>query len=227
MPVGRPVSVPARAIVADDHELFRRGVIAALASADDIVVEAECSTGRDAVRLARVHLPDLVLVDLGLPDRDGLDVIGDIHAECPVSRIVVLTVNEDERALFRALEAGASAYILKGIAADELLRAIRGVLAGEGYVSPKLATHLLHAMRAPARGRLDELSEREREVLSGLAAGETNREIAVRLHLSEKTVKYYVTNILIKLHVRSRVEAALVADRAARDAKDPTALRPR
>jgi len=211
------VTGPARAIVADDHELFRRGVIAALASADDIVVEAECATGRDAVRLARQHLPDLVLVDLGLPDRDGLDVISDIHAECPFSRIVVLTVNEDERALFRALEAGASAYILKGVAADELLRAIRGVIAGESYVSPKLAAHLLQVMRSPARGPLSELSERERDVLAGLAAGETNREIAVRLHLSEKTVKYYVTNVLIKLQVRNRVEAALIADRARRD----------
>ncbi|MBI2324360.1 MAG: response regulator transcription factor [Chloroflexi bacterium] len=211
------MSGPTRTLVADDHELFRKGVIAALSATGDILVEAECATGRDALRLARVHLPDLVLVDLGLPDRDGLDVVADIHRECPFSRIVVLTVNEDERALFRALREGASAYILKGITAEELVRAIHGVIVGESYVSPKLAARLLQEMRAPARGPLEELSERERDVLAGLAAGETNREIAIRLRLSEKTVKYYVTNVLIKLHVRNRVEAALIADRARRD----------
>lgn len=206
-----------RVLVADDHELFRRGVTDALRASGDLAVVAECATARDALHLARVHLPDLVLLDLGLPDRSGLEVVGEIHRECPVSRIVVLTVNEDEQALLRALREGASAYILKGIAADELVRALRAVIAGEGYVSPGLASDLLREMDAPhALGPLATLSDREREVLAGLATGETNREIAARLHLSEKTVKYYVTNILIKLHVRSRVEAALLADRASR-----------
>lgn len=205
-----------RVLVADDHELFRRGVIDALRASGDMVVEAECATGREALSLARLHLPDLVLLDLGLPDRSGLDLVGEIHRECPVSRIVVLTVNEDENALLRALREGASAYILKGIAADELIRALRAVVAGEGYVSPTLASHLLKELDpAEPRGPLDVLSQRERDVLAGLAAGETNREIATRLHLSEKTVKYYVTNVLIKLHVRNRVEAALMSQRAA------------
>lgn len=206
-----------RVLVADDHELFRRGVIDALAASDDLSVVAECATAREALLLARIHLPELVLLDLGLPDRSGLEVVGEIHRECPVSRIVVLTVNEDERALLRALREGASAYILKGIAADELIRALRAVVAGEGYVSPGLASHFLTEMGLPGpKGPLDGLSEREREVLSGLAGGETNREIAGRLHLSEKTVKYYVTNVLIKLHVRNRVEAAIVMERASR-----------
>ena len=204
-----------RVIVADDHELFRRGVIDALRGSDDFEVAGECATARDALQLARIHLPELVLLDLGLPDRSGLDVVGEMHRECPISRIVVLTVSEDERALLRALREGASAYILKGIAADELIRALRAVMGGESYVSPTLASHLLREMEAPGpRGPLAELSDREREVLAGLAQGETNREIATRLHLSEKTVKYYVTNVLIKLHVRSRVEAALLAQRA-------------
>ena len=208
-----------RVLVADDHELFRRGVIDALGASEDFAVVAECATAREAVHLARIHLPELVLLDLGLPDRSGLDVVGEIHNECPVSRIVVLTVNEDERALLRALREGASAYILKGIAADELVRALRAVVGGEGYVSPTLASHLLREMGAPgSQGPLAELSDREREVLAGLAAGDTNREIATRLYLSEKTVKYYVTNVLIKLHVRNRVEAAVLADRATREA---------
>ena len=204
-----------RVIVADDHELFRRGLIDALRASSDFTVEAECSTARDALRLARLHLPDLVLLDLGLPDRSGLEVVAEIHRDCPVSRIVVLTVNEDERALLRALREGASAYILKGIGADELDRALRAVVAGEGYVSPTLASHLITELgQHDPKGPLDTLSERERDVLAGIAAGETNREIAGRLNLSEKTVKYYVTNVLIKLHVRNRVEAALVSQRA-------------
>lgn len=206
-----------RVLVADDHELFRRGVIDALRASEDLTVVAECATAQDALHLARIHLPDLVLLDLGLPDRSGLDLVGEIHRECPVSRIVVLTVNEDERALLRALREGASAYILKGIASDELVRALRAVLAGEGYVSPGLASDLLREMDAPDGRPLATLSDRERDVLAGLAAGQTNREIASHLHLSEKTVKYYVTNVLIKLHVRNRVEAAIIADRATRD----------
>lgn len=209
-----------RVLLADDHELFRRGVGDALRSADDFALEWECATARDALRLACIHLPDLVLLDLGLPDRSGLDVVGEMHRECPVSRIVVLTVNEDERALFRALREGASGYILKGVSADDLLRALRAVRAGEGYVTPTLASHLLREMGGPpAQPPLAGLSDREREVLAGLAAGETNREIAARLHLSEKTVKYYVTNVLIKLHVRNRVEAAVLAERASRESR--------
>lgn len=208
-----------RVVVADDHELFRRGVIDALGARDDFVVAGEAATAGEALRLVRLLLPELVLLDLGLPDRSGLDVVEQLHRECPVSRIVVLTVNEDEAALLRALREGASAYILKGIAADELVRALRAVVSGEGYVSPKLAAHLLHEMDAGAAARdaFAELSERERDVLAGLANGETNREIAARLHLSEKTVKYYVTNVLVKLHVRNRVEAALLAQRTRGD----------
>ena len=206
-----------RVLVADDHELFRRGVIDALALSEDLLVEAECATARDAVRLARLLVPDIVLLDLGLPDRSGLEVVAEIHQDCPTSRIVILTVNEDEEALARAMREGASAYILKGIAADELRRALRAVAAGESYVSPGLAARLLRELdRLGERGPLDALSEREREVLEGLARGETNREIAARLHLSEKTVKYYVTNVFIKLHVRNRVEAALLAQRGRR-----------
>ncbi len=206
-----------RVVVVDDHELFRRGVIGALAAAAGFSVEGEAATAREAIRLVRQVLPDVVLLDLGLPDRGGLELMDEIHREYPVSRIAILTVNEDELALARALRQGASAYILKGVAADELVRALRAVVAGEGYVSPKMAAHLLHELgsRGSGPGPLAELGERERQVLQGIASGETNREIAARLGLAEKTVKYYVTNVLMKLHVRNRVEAALLAQRAA------------
>ncbi len=202
-----------RVVVADDHELFRRGVIETLRAGDDFQVEGEAASAGETLRLVRLVLPELVLLDLGFPDRSGLELIGELHHDCPVSRIVVLTVNEDEAALLRALEAGASGYILKGISADELVRALRAIASGEGYVSPKMAAHLLGRMgsAAPADGALATLSERERAVLERIARGETNREIADALCLAEKTVKYYVTNILVKLHVRNRVEAALLA----------------
>jgi DNA-binding NarL/FixJ family response regulator len=203
-----------RVLVVDDHELFRRGVIETLHAAGDFAIEAEASTARDAIRLARLHLPELILLDLGLPDGSGLDAVAEIHRACPVSRIVVLTVNADEDALLRALREGAAGYMLKGVGADELVRALRAVVAGEGYVSPTMATRLLRELgEVREADPLAALSEREREVLTGIAAGRTNREIATELHLTEKTVKYYVTNVLVKLQVRNRVEAALKAQR--------------
>ena len=207
------MSEPIRVVVIDDHELFRRGVIATLKDAGRFVVEGEGSTSAEALALARSLLPDLVLLDVHLPDGLGLDIVRRLQLDCPVTRIVVLTVEEDDAMLLRAMREGASGYILKGVAADELVRAIADVAGGAAYVSPKLAGHLLREMQERAKGReaLDELSQRERDVLEGLARGETNREIAARLGLSEKTVKYYVTNVLIKLHVRNRVEAALLA----------------
>lgn len=204
---------PIRVIVIDDHELFRRGVIATLNDSGRFTIEAEGSTAAEGLRLARALLPDLILLDVHLPDGLGLDIVAQLQRDCPVSRVVVLTVDENDDALLRAMREGASAYILKGVAADELVRAITDVAGGDSYVSPKLAGHLLTVMqqRAQDREALSDLSEREREVLEGLARGETNREIAAGLALSEKTVKYYVTNVLIKLHVRNRVEAALLA----------------
>lgn len=211
---------PIRVVVVDDHELFRRGVIATLNDSGGFVVEGEGSTSAEALALARSLLPDLVLLDLHLPDGLGLDIVRQLQRDCPVSRIVVLTVEEDDAAPLRAMREGASGYILKGVAADELVRAITGIARGHAYVSPKLAAHLLKEMQTRAQDReaMGDLSEREREVLEGLARGETNREIAVRLKLSEKTVKYYVTNVLIKLRVRNRVEAALLARKAFDDA---------
>lgn len=203
-----------RVLVVDDHELFRLGVIETLRAAGDFAIEGEASTARDAIRLARLHLPELILLDLGLPDGSGLDAVAEIHRACPVSRIVVLTVNADEDALLRALREGAAGYMLKGVGADELVRALRAVVAGEGYVSPTMAARLLRELgEVREADPLAALSEREREVLTGIAAGHTNREIATELHLTEKTVKYYVTNVLVKLQVRNRVEAALKAQR--------------
>lgn len=201
-----------RVVVADDHELFRLGVVDTLEAGGDIAVVGEAATAGEALRLARTELPDLLLLDLGLPDRSGLEVVADLTRERAACRVLVLTVSEEDEALLRALEAGAAAYVVKGVEREELLHAVRAVAAGQRYVSPRLAADLLLRIApgfAPATA-LATLSEREEAVLGRIAFGETNREIGAALALSEKTVKHYVTNVLLKLNARNRVEAALL-----------------
>lgn len=201
-----------RVVVVDDHELFRLGVIDTLEASGDLEVVAEGATAGEALRLVRSELPDVLVLDLGLPDRSGIEVIEELARERATCRIVVLTVSEEDESLFGALEAGAAAYVVKGIEREELIHAVRAVAAGDHYVSPRLAADLLMRMApgyTPA-AVVSGLSAREHAVLEGLARGETNREIAERLALSEKTVKHYVTNVLVKLNVRNRVEAALI-----------------
>lgn len=200
-----------RVVVVDDHELFRLGVIDALDGAG-LEIVGEAATAGEGLRLVREQLPDVLVLDLGLPDRPGIDVVAELSREGLACRIVVVTVSEEDESLLGALEAGAAAYVVKGVERDQLVRIIKAVAAGERYVSPGLAADLLlriapgHASASLVAG----LSERERAVLEGIAHGRTNREIADGLELSEKTVKYYVTNVLVKLNVRNRVEAALV-----------------
>lgn len=201
-----------RVVVVDDHELFRLGVIDTLEADGDLTVVGQAATAGQALRLARTELPDVLLLDLGLPDRSGLEVVEELARERAACRIVVLTVSEEDESLFRALEAGAAAYVVKGVERSELLHAVRSVVSGQRYVSPRLAADLLRRMApgfAPATV-LASLSEREAAVLGGIARGETNREIGETLALSEKTVKHYVTNVLLKLNARNRVEAALI-----------------
>ena len=205
-------------VLADDHPLFRAGVAATLDAEPDIEVVGQGATADEAVRLTQELLPDITLLDVTMPG-SGLQAAARIAATCPVTRIIMLTVSEEEENLLAALKAGASGYILKGVPARELIRILRAVHDGESYVTPTLAASLLREMTGAAPGArppadpLDELTERERQILEGVAGGLSNKEIGLRLHLSEKTVKHYMTNILQKLQVRNRVEAALMARR--------------
>jgi len=204
-----------RILVADDHPLFREGVVHSLASEPDFAVVGQAASGEEALSMARDLLPDVVLLDIGMPGWGGILTAQKITIACPAARIMMLTVMEDEDKLLASFKAGARAYVLKGVSAHDLARVVRSVAQGETYVTPSLAAGILLTL---SRGRaphdpLGELTERESEILKLVVLGLTNREIGDRLHLSEKTIKHYITNILEKLHVRSRVEAAMLAVR--------------
>lgn len=205
-------------VVVDDHALFREGLMTILDAQTDIEVVGEGGTAQDAVRLARDLLPEIILLDIDMPG-GGLEAAQTIADECPVTKIVVLTASEEDDHLIKALKIGARAFVLKGVAARELIRILHAVAAGESYVPPALAASLLLEMHEPearkeTQNPINELTEREREILENLAQGMSNKEIGEKLFLSEKTVKHYMTNILQKLQVRNRVEAALLAQRS-------------
>ena len=204
-------------LIVDDHPLFREGVIQTLRAEPDIEIVGEATTASEAVRLAGELLPDIILLDITIPG-GGLNAARTIATTLPVTKIVMLTASEAEEDVLTALKSGARGYILKGVSSRELVKIVRDVQAGEAYVTPSLAASLLSEMKngpspsaRPATHPLDELTERESQILERVAAGLSNKEIAQQLFLSEKTVKHYMTNILNKLQVRNRVEAALIA----------------
>ena len=206
------VSDPIRVGVADDHPMFRAGVVSALRDVPDIEMIGEASDAPGAIAFAVAELPDVMVLDIAMPG-GGLVAASRIRDACPATRIVMLTVSEDEDDILASVKAGASAYVLKGAGASELVDVIRAVHAGEVYVAPALAWGMLREMSAPRTASYDELTAREREVLELVAEGLSNQEIGERLGLAEKTIKHHMTNILGKLHVRSRVEAALLVAR--------------
>jgi two-component system nitrate/nitrite response regulator NarL len=207
-------------LVVDDHPLFRQGVVHSLGLEPDLKVVGETASGEEALALARTLLPDLVLLDISMAGWSGITTAEKISIACPATTIVMLTVSDDKDKLLAAFKAGARGYVLKGVSGKELAQVIRSAVAGEVYVSPSIAAEMLVSLtqgRAP--DPLQELTDRERDILQLIGTGLTNREIGERIFLSEKTVKHYVTNILQKLQVRSRVEAALVANRHGKPAQ--------
>ena len=206
-----------RILVADDHPLMRDGVVHSLQVEPGWQVVAQADNCEQAVAMARQTQPDLALIDLSMPGVGGIEVVRHITSELPATRVVVLTASSDSDELLAVLKAGALGYVLKGVSALELRNVVRRVAEGESYVPPALAGRLLGEFaRARAEQSATALTPREAEVLELLSQGLTNREIGLRLHLAEKTVKHHVTQVLNKLHVRSRTEAALLAQRQGR-----------
>ncbi|MCA9951415.1 MAG: response regulator transcription factor [Anaerolineales bacterium] len=208
------MSEPIRILIADDHPLFRDGVARSLTAEPDMLVVAEAGTGEEACDLAADLLPDVLLMDITMPGEGGIAAARKIAAAWPVIRIMMLTVSEEQDSLMAALKAGARGYVLKGVTARELANALRVVAAGDVYISPTLAGGILFEMTTKQQyDPFNDLTERERDILKLVAEGLTNREIGDRLHLAEKTIKHYMSNVLQKLQVRSRVEAALLAQK--------------
>jgi len=208
--MGERISV----VLADDHPLFREGVARTLVEHAECDVLAECASADEALEAVREHLPDVALLDISMPG-GGVEAARLIAAACPVVKILMLTVSENESDVMEALEAGACGYVLKGIGGEELARIIQTIHQGGVYVSPELASRMLvEAKDRRNAGALDpfsDLTAREEQILKQVARGQSNKEIAQAFSLSEKTVKHYMTNILQKLQVRNRVEAAIKA----------------
>lgn len=204
-----------RVLLVDDQNLFRRGLVAVLASSEDVEVVGEAADGREAVEKARSLRPDIVLMDLHMPVCDGIQATQLIKAERPRTKVVVLTVSEDDTDLFRAINSGAEGYLLKNLYPDELFHFIERAMAGESPVSPAMAGRLLQEIRQPSRrqgqGQASDLTPREREILQLVAEGLSNAEIASRLYVVEGTVKNHLHNVLGKLQLSNRVQAAAFA----------------
>lgn len=207
-----------RVHLVDDHEMVRRGLRDILAGAGDIEVVGESATVADGVRSIVADPPDVALVDVELPDGDGVEVCEAVRSLAPGVRILVLTSFADDDTLFAAIDAGADGYVLKRVGAGELVRSVREVHAGRSTVDPRLTDRMFDRLRggpSPDEQRLAALNERERELLDLVAEGLTNRQIGERLHLSEKTVKNYVSALLKKLGMDTRTEAAVFATQLA------------
>jgi len=206
--------MPIKIIIVDDHSVVRQGLRMFLALEEDIEILGEASNGQEAVSLVQKLKPDVVIMDLLMPVMDGVTATQIIRREHPDTEVLALTSVLEDAQIVNAIRAGAIGYLLKDTQADELCRAIRAAAAGQVQLSPKVAERLMREIKTP-KEPLDEvqLTERETEVLRLLAGGKANKEIAQELHISETTVKTHVSNILMKLGVPSRTQAALYAVR--------------
>ncbi len=212
------MSAVRRILLVDDHPLFRDGVRAALASADDLDVVGEAETVAEAVALAAELSPDVVLMDLGLPDGSGIDATRAILAAAPAVRVLVMTMTSDDEAVVAAMRAGARGFVVKGSGRADLLRSVRSVADGQAVFGPDVADRLTAYFSSlasvPGRDAFPQLTEREREVLELMARGFDNRRIARELFLSDKTVRNHVSNVMAKLDAEDRAEAVLRARNA-------------
>lgn len=197
-----------RVLVADDHPIVRGGIVALLESADDLSVVGEASTGLQAVELAFEHEPDIVLMDLQMPELSGAEATALILEQRPGIRVIVLTTYESDSAILQAIEAGASGYLLKAAPAGEILAGIRSVAAGDVALAPSIAAMLVNRVKAPAGPTL---SARETEVLALVAQGKSNPAIAQALFVSEATVKTHLLHVFEKLNVSDRTRAVTKA----------------
>ncbi|HEX6798462.1 MAG TPA: response regulator transcription factor [Ktedonobacterales bacterium] len=209
------MSEPTTVLLVDDHAIVRQGVRAYLETQPDLVVVGEASSGEEAIQLAAEQAPDVVLMDLLMPGgMDGVEATRRVKQATPRSQVIVLTSYHQDEHIFPAIRAGALSYLLKDVGPAELAEAVRKAARGEAVLHPQVAARVVQELQGASRDAVNpftELSERELEVLKLIAAGESNENIAARLVISEKTVKSHVSNILSKLHVADRTQAAVYA----------------
>ncbi|MFL5732976.1 MAG: response regulator [Chloroflexia bacterium] len=203
--------MPIRVLIADDHNIVRKGLSTFLNLQSDLEIIGEAGDGEEAVQIAQQLKPDVVLMDIKMPRMDGIAATAVIRRELPDTEVIALTSVLEDASVVGAIRAGAIGYILKDAEADELVRAIKAAAAGQVQLSPQAAARLVREVRAPEGN--EPLSQRELDVLKLLGEGNSNKEIAQSLSLSEKTVKTHVSNVLGKLNVPSRTQAALYAVR--------------
>lgn len=200
-----------RVLIVDDHAVVRQGLRFMLERQPDILVVGECHDGEEAVALAADLIPEVILLDLLMPRMDGITAIREIKRLTPATQIIILTSYHDDDYIFSAIKAGALSYLLKDSAPQELIAAVRAASQGESRLHPLVATRVLREMHTQEQSPLNELTPRELEVLSQIARGRSNSEIASALVISEGTVKMHVSNILSKLHLADRTQAAIYA----------------
>jgi two-component system, NarL family, nitrate/nitrite response regulator NarL len=207
---------PIRLLLADDHTLFRKGLASLLEKEPGFEVIGEAQDGAEAIRKAQADKPDLVLMDIHMPGVNGLEATRQITNALPATRIVMLTISEEDKDLFEAIKCGAHGYLSKKVEPEKLRELIEGVFRGEAPLSGATAAKILKEFAAQASKdsettAVSDLTPREKEVLQLLAAGLTNKEIGIRLDIAENTVKNHLKNILAKLHLQNRVQAATLA----------------
>ena len=212
MPETEPSSHPLTLLIVDDHEVVRQGLVALLGRRPEFQVVAEAGTVAEAVAAARKFRPALVIMDVRLPDGSGVEACREIRAEYPETRVVMLTSYPDEDAVFSAIVAGASGYLLKQVRARDLVAALEAVGRGESLLDPAVTGRVLERVRRIATGdqpdELAQLTSQEQKILLLVAEGKTNKQIAAEVFLSDKTVKNYVSSILAKLNLERRAQAA-------------------
>lgn len=208
-----------RILLVDDHVLFRKGIASLISGRQDMVVVGEAGNGVEAVAMAKETKPDIVLMDVNMPKRGGLEAVKILKQEMPEVEIVMLTVSDDDADLFEAIKNGAKGYLLKDLDPQQLFEMLDGIRQGEAPISGAMAAKILREFTQPEEGsgaqeqEVDELTPRETEVLEEVVKGATNKEIAKALHITENTVKIHLRNILEKLHVQNRIQAAVQAVR--------------
>ena len=206
-----PEQQPIRVLIADDHSVLREGLRMMLDAQAGIEVVGEAANGREAIAQAGALQPQVMLLDLIMPELGGLEALGEIHRVAPATRVVILTSSEDEEKMIAAMRAGAQGYMLKTEPAGTVVSAIRAAARGEAALAPSVALRLMRAVAHPTPHPEDSLSPREREVLALLGQGMSNKQIAARLSMAEKTARAHVSSILQKLNLEGRTQAALYA----------------